>query len=115
MARKLLVLLNVGTDDQKKYGVPNGPNSDMPPMEGDVIEVADDLADILVNRLKVARDFDAKEVRSHQERVEAEDKRRMDQFQALRGDVARESAARGDFTRMESPKTEGGRQTEKKS
>lgn len=60
-SRKLKVLINVGTDDQKKYALPNSPSGDYPLQEGDVISVDEDVANVLVNTLKVARDYDAKE------------------------------------------------------
>lgn len=59
--RKVRILLNVGTDHQKQYGIPNSPEGEFPPQEGDVLSVDEEMANILISTLKVAREYDAKE------------------------------------------------------
>lgn len=69
-AKQLYVLINIGKDDQEKYGIPNSPQGEFPPLEGDVISVEDEaLANILVNVLKCCEEHDAKRVKEHQEKV----------------------------------------------
>ena len=70
MARKLIFRLNVGLEDQAQYGIPNGQNSQSPPMEGDVMTIDDEkLANMLVNTLKLAEDYDAKAESERAEKI----------------------------------------------
>jgi hypothetical protein len=62
--RKLKILLNIGTADQKKYGIPPGEDGETPPQAGEVISVDENIANILVNVLHAAKEFDAKEEKS---------------------------------------------------
>ncbi len=74
MARKLIFRLNVGLEDQATYGIPNGPNSQEPPHEGDILTIENDsLANILVNTLKLAEDFDAKAESERAEKIRKSD------------------------------------------
>jgi hypothetical protein len=66
MARTLKVLLNIGHDDQEQYGVPAA-------SQDEVITVDEDVADKLVNVLKVAKDYSEAEEQKERERVRAFD------------------------------------------
>lgn len=88
--RKLKLLLNIGFDDQKKYGIPDGATEGMPPMENEVISIDEDKAEILVNVLKIAKDYDAKEERAHEEVVREADAANVTSEVASR--LAREQA-----------------------
>lgn len=70
--RKLKVLLNVGLDDQKKYGIPNGADDANPPVEGEVISVDENIANIMVNVLKLAKDYDAEDEKALKAKAAAE-------------------------------------------
>jgi hypothetical protein len=56
--RKVKMLLNLGTDHQKQYGLPEL-------VEDEVASVTDEQADILVNVLKIAKEHNAAEEKEH--------------------------------------------------
>lgn len=61
--RELKVLLNIGRDHQKQYGIPLA-------KEDEVVTVNEEQANIMVNKLKVAKDYNAEEEAEHRARVE---------------------------------------------
>ena len=64
--RKIKMLLNLGTDDQKKYGLPEL-------VEDEVVSLPEEQADILVNVLKCAKDYSAAEEKEHAAEVREAD------------------------------------------
>jgi hypothetical protein len=64
--RKVKMLINLGTDHQKQYGLPDL-------AENEVASVTEDQANILVNVLKCAKDYDASEEKEHAAEVREAD------------------------------------------
>ena len=56
--RKLVMLLNIGLDDQQKYDLPLVGENATPPMEGDIVECDERQSAVLLETLRLARDFD---------------------------------------------------------
>jgi hypothetical protein len=104
MARKLIFRLNVGLDDQATYGIPNGPSSQEPPHEGDIMTVDDEkLANVLVSVIKVAEDYDPKKEAEREEKIRKFDEQNIAQFEASQRVQSRASKQ---FNTLERPRDE---------
>ena len=83
--RKIKMLLNLGTDHQKQYGLPEL-------AEDEVASLPEDQANILVNVLKIAKDYNAAEEKEHA--AESREAAAAAALPEVQAELAKEQAAK---------------------
>lgn len=92
--RQLKVLVNIGTDHQKKYAIPDSTESEGPPKQGEIISADEELANVLVNVLHVCKDYDKAADEKHKAAIRKQDEDRLEKAVASRLITPEEGAAR---------------------
>lgn len=75
--KQLITRLNVGTQDQPRLGIPNSPQGEFPPVEGDVIEVPESQAASIMAQTSAFEPHDPEVEARRLERVKREDQDRL--------------------------------------